>query len=87
MKISILTPNFNGTQWLARCMDSVLSQELAPDDELEYIVVDGCNNVRKLKTIRHRLHRNIAGLENTSGKVKARQGFLCRLQKRLSGRR
>ncbi|HPA05912.1 MAG TPA: glycosyltransferase family 2 protein [Candidatus Hydrogenedentes bacterium] len=41
MKISILTPNFNGAQWLARCMDSVLSQELAPDDELEYIVVDG----------------------------------------------
>ncbi|HAL93083.1 MAG TPA: glycosyltransferase, partial [Verrucomicrobia bacterium] len=41
MKISILTPNYNGARWLARCMDSVLSQPLAPGDELEYIVVDG----------------------------------------------
>jgi GT2 family glycosyltransferase len=36
MKITILTPNYNGGRWLARCMDSVLSQELAPGDELEY---------------------------------------------------
>ncbi|MDD4117979.1 MAG: glycosyltransferase, partial [Kiritimatiellae bacterium] len=41
MKISILTPNYNGAHWLARSMDSVLSQQLAPGDELEYIVVDG----------------------------------------------
>lgn len=41
MKISILTPNYNGARWLARGMDSVLSQQLAPGDELEYIVVDG----------------------------------------------
>lgn len=41
MKISILTPNYNGARWLARCMDSVLSQQLAPGDELEYIVLDG----------------------------------------------
>jgi len=41
MKISILTPNYNGERWLARGMDSVLSQQLAPGDELEYIVVDG----------------------------------------------
>jgi glycosyltransferase involved in cell wall biosynthesis len=41
MKISILTPNYNGARWLSRCMDSVLSQSLAPGDELEYIVMDG----------------------------------------------
>lgn len=41
MKISILTPNYNGARWLARGMDSVLSQELAPGDELEYIFLDG----------------------------------------------
>ena len=41
MKVSILTPNFNGARWLARAMDSVLSQELAPGDELEYIFLDG----------------------------------------------
>jgi len=41
MKISIITPNYNGARWLARCMDSVLSQELAPGDELEYLFMDG----------------------------------------------
>ncbi len=41
MKITILTPNFNGARWLARCMDSVLAQELAAGDELEYWVLDG----------------------------------------------
>ncbi len=41
MKISILTPNYNGGRWLARGMDSVLAQELAPGDELEYIFLDG----------------------------------------------
>ena len=41
MKITILTPNYNGARWLGRSMDSVLSQELAPGDELEYFVLDG----------------------------------------------
>ncbi|HPC19282.1 MAG: glycosyltransferase [Kiritimatiellae bacterium] len=41
MKISILTVNRNGARWLARCMDSVLAQELAPGDELEYLFLDG----------------------------------------------
>ena len=41
MKITILTPNYNGARWLARCMDSVLSQELAAGDELEYFLLDG----------------------------------------------
>ena len=41
MKITILTPNYNGARWLGRSMDSVLSQELEPGDELEYFVLDG----------------------------------------------
>ena len=41
MKISIITPNYNGARWLARGMASVLSQPLAPGDELEYIFIDG----------------------------------------------
>ena len=34
MKITVITPNYNGGRWLARGMDSVLAQELAPGDEL-----------------------------------------------------
>ena len=41
MKISIITPNYNGARWLARAMDSVLNQQLPEGDELEYILVDG----------------------------------------------
>ena len=41
MKITVLTPNYNGGRWLARGMDSVLAQELAPGDELEYLCLDG----------------------------------------------
>lgn len=41
MKITVITPNYNGGRWLARGMDSVLEQELAPGDELEYLVLDG----------------------------------------------
>ena len=41
MKISIITPSYNGARWLVRGMDSVLSQQLAPGDELEYIFIDG----------------------------------------------
>lgn len=46
---------------------------------MEYIVVDACNDERKLRAVRHRLHQSIAGLENTSGKVRARLRFLDRL--------
>ena len=43
MKITVITPNYNGGRWLARGMDSVLAQELAPGDELEYLFVDGAS--------------------------------------------
>jgi glycosyltransferase involved in cell wall biosynthesis len=38
LRISVITPNFNGAQTLQCTIDSVLSQEI---DELEYIVIDG----------------------------------------------
>lgn len=41
MKISIVTPAYNGAKWLPRCIESVLGQELAEGDELEYRVADG----------------------------------------------
>ena len=57
MKISILTPNYNGARWLARGMDSVLAQELAPGDELEYIFLDGGSTDDSLKIAEARRDR------------------------------
>ena len=50
---------------------------------MEYIVVDACNDADTLKRLQHRLRGCISGLQSTSGKVKARQGFLRSLRKRL----
>lgn len=57
MKISILTPNYNGARWLARSMDSVLAQELAPGDELEYLFLDGGSTDGSLKIAEARRDR------------------------------
>lgn len=40
MKVSIITPNFNGERYLEGCIRSILDQR-QPGLELEYIVVDG----------------------------------------------
>ncbi len=42
MKISVITPNYNGDRFLARTLESVVAQHSADAGfELEYIVVDG----------------------------------------------
>lgn len=40
MRFSIITPSYNGGEFLEKCIRSVLSQQ-HPELELEYIVVDG----------------------------------------------
>jgi glycosyltransferase involved in cell wall biosynthesis len=57
MRISIVTPNYNGARWLGRAMDSVLAQELAPGDELEYVVVDGGSTDESLAVAQARRDR------------------------------
>lgn len=47
---------------------------------MEYIVLDGCNDANKLRAIRHKLHQSIAGLENSSGKVRSRLRFVERFK-------
>jgi glycosyltransferase involved in cell wall biosynthesis len=54
MKISIVTPNFNGAQWLDRAIRSVISQDYSG---IEYIVMDGGSSDESLQIIeRHRAH-------------------------------
>ena len=39
MKVSIVIPYYNGEQWVGKCLDSLLMQDLKTD-EYEIIVVD-----------------------------------------------
>lgn len=50
MKLSIIIPYYNGEKWIAKCLDSLLNQDLAKDN-YEIIVVDdgSTDDVRTLK--------------------------------------
>lgn len=50
--------------------------------EIEYIVLDACNDKNKLKRIEHKLERMKAGLDNSAIKVRRRRGFLGRFSRR-----
>jgi glycosyltransferase involved in cell wall biosynthesis len=54
MKISIVTPNFNGAEWLERAIQSVVLQDYR---DIEYIVMDGGSSDESLQIVdRHRQH-------------------------------
>lgn len=46
----------------------------------EYVVIQGCNNVRQLKKIRGRLQKGMSGFSITAGKVESRIRFLERFK-------
>jgi glycosyltransferase involved in cell wall biosynthesis len=48
MKISVVTPNFNGAEWLERAIRSVVSQDYS---NIEYIVMDGGSTDESLQII------------------------------------
>lgn len=50
MKVSIITPNFNGERFIEKTIASVLAQR-EPGVEIEYIVVDGASRDRSLEII------------------------------------
>lgn len=49
--ITVITPNWNGERFLARCLESVIAQR-GPGVDLQYIVVDGASTDRSLEIIR-----------------------------------
>jgi glycosyltransferase involved in cell wall biosynthesis len=51
MKISVITPNYNGEQYLEECIRSVISQR-SDGIDLEYIVMDGGSKDGSLDIIR-----------------------------------
>lgn len=53
----------------------------------EYIVVECCSDQQILKAIRHRIHSQMNGLDDSAGKVRRRIRVLDRLKARLSPRK
>ena len=47
----------------------------------EYVVIQGCNNVRQLKKIRGRLQKGMSGISISVGKVESRIRFLERFRR------
>ena len=51
----------------------------------EYIAIDFCDDKKQLQSIRHRIHKNISGLEKSAAKTKIRLKFMERFSSRLRG--
>lgn len=61
MSLSVIIPNYNNEKFIAKCLDSVLSQTLQPD---EIIVVDDCSKDNSVAIIKEyeKSHNNIKGI-------------------------
>ena len=69
MRISIVTPNFNGAELLERAIQSVISQDYR---DIEYIVMDGGSSDESLQIVdRHRPHITKCVSEKDAGQYHA----------------
>lgn len=61
MSLSVIIPNYNNEKFIAKCLDSVLSQTLQPD---EIIVVDDCSKDNSAAIIKEyeKSHNHIKGI-------------------------
>lgn len=75
MKLSVIIPYYNGEQWIACCLDSLLRQDLAPE-EYEIIVVDdgSTHSIDTLMSYVER-HPNIHDLHQTNQKHAAARNY------------
>ena len=84
VKVSVIVPVYNATNYLERCLDSLVNQTL---DEIEFICVDDCStdnsleiltkyaNNDKFKIIRHETNRGESEARNT-GLINARGEYI-----------
>ena len=69
MKISIVTPNFNGAEWLESAIQSVISQDYG---DIDYIVMDAGSSDGSLRIIeRYRAHITKFVSEKDNGQYEA----------------
>ena len=75
MKLSVFIPYYNGEQWVAACLDSLLRQDLSPE-EYEMIVVDdgSTHNIDTLMSYVER-YPNIHYLHQTNQKHAAARNY------------
>jgi len=53
----------------------------------EYIIIDCCNDQKKLSAIQHKLKSSMDSLDESAQKVQGRQAFLRRFSSKTKGRR
>lgn len=75
MKLSIIIPYYNGEQWIATCLDSLLSQDMSPED-YEIIVVDD-GSTHSIETLKAYVeaHPNIHYLHQENQKHAAARNY------------
>ncbi|MFZ1678240.1 MAG: glycosyltransferase family 2 protein [Saprospiraceae bacterium] len=86
MKITVITPVYNGEATIGSCIDSVMSQSYA---DVEYIIMDAVSNDKTVSIVKAYTHENIKlisekdlglydainkGIENATGDIVC---FLC----------
>ena len=59
MKLSVIIPYYNGEKWIAKCLDSLLHQDLTADEYEIIVVDDGSTDGHKIVDDYVRSHTNI----------------------------
>ena len=75
MKLSIIIPYYNGEQWIAKCLDSLLHQDLASDDYEIIIVDDGSTHGIETLKAYVESHSNIHYLHQENQKHAAARNY------------
>lgn len=60
--ISVIIPNYNGENYIANCLDSILVQSYSAFGQMEIIVVDDCSSDKSVEIIK--TYENVILIEN-----------------------
>lgn len=75
MKLSIIIPYYNGERWIAKCLDSLLNQDLSSDDYEIIVVDDGSTHSIKMLKEYVEAHSNIHYLHQENQKHAAARNY------------
>ena len=75
MKLSIIIPYYNGERWIATCLDSLLRQDLSPEDYEIIVVDDGSTHSIETLMTYVETHPNIHYLHQENQKHAAARNY------------